>query len=56
VHVQRERMTCKFWLRRVALARNDGFNAAELNGIRRLVLDAHGVILEAWNEHCGTRA
>jgi len=33
-----------------------GFNAAELNGIRRLVLDAHGVILEAWNEHCGTAA
>jgi hypothetical protein len=49
-------MTCKFWLRPVALARNQGFNAVELNGIRRLVVDAQAVILEAWNEHCGPGA
>ena len=31
VHVQRERMTCKFWLEPVAFAANDGFPAHELN-------------------------
>ena len=56
VHVQRERMTCKFWLRPVALARNQGFSAAELNGIRRLVLESQEAIVEAWNEHCGRGA
>jgi hypothetical protein len=49
-------MTCKFWLRPVALARNQGFSAAELNGIRRLVLESQEVIVEAWNEHCGRGA
>jgi hypothetical protein len=53
VHVQRERKTCKFWLEPVALARNNGFAAQELNSIRRLVVDNLALIIEAWDEHCG---
>jgi hypothetical protein len=52
VHVQRERMLCKFWLRPVTLAGNEGFSAREVNTLRRLVEENLRAILEAWNEHC----
>ena len=53
VHVQRERMICKFWIRPVALARNQGFTAKELNAIRGVIIRNRGKIMEAWYEHCG---
>jgi len=53
VHVRRERMVCKFWLRPVVLAFNEGFSPAELNRIRKLISERRREILEAWNEHCG---
>ncbi len=53
VHVERERKTCKFWLEPLGLARNHGFNARELNLIRRTVRTHLSTILEAWHEHCG---
>jgi hypothetical protein len=53
VHVQREKMTCKFWLEPVSLARNRGFSAQELNRIRRLIVVYEEVIVEAWHDHCG---
>jgi hypothetical protein len=53
VHVQRERMTCKFWLNPIALGRNRGFKPNELNKIRRMIQDNHDRIIEAWYEHCG---
>jgi Domain of unknown function (DUF4160) len=53
IHVQRERMVCKFWLEPVALSASVGFSAKELNRIRRLIVDNLDTILEAWDEHCG---
>jgi len=53
VHVERENKTCKFWLDPIGLARNHGFNARELNTIRRLIGIYRERMLEAWNEHCG---
>lgn len=55
VHVQRENSVCKYWLMPVALARNDGFSARELNQIRAEVVRNVEKILEAWNEHCTER-
>ena len=52
VHVSRERMLCKFWLEPLALARNNGFSAKELNRIRALIAENHVRLVEAWNEHC----
>ncbi|MBS4097902.1 MAG: DUF4160 domain-containing protein [Sulfuricella sp.] len=52
VHVKRDRLTCKFWLKPVVLAGNDGFAAKELNRIRELVVEHHLRIVEAWHEHC----
>jgi len=53
VHVEREDMTCKFWLEPLGLARNHGFRARELNVIRRIIQTYRTAILEAWYEHCG---
>ncbi len=53
VHVQRDKMICKFWLERVALAKNQGFSSKELNSIRDAIKNNRQRILEAWYEHCG---
>jgi hypothetical protein len=54
VHVQRDRATCKFWLKPVTLASNHGFSARDLNRIRALIQERTQQIKEAWDEHCGT--
>jgi hypothetical protein len=53
VHVQHERMVCKFWLEPVMLSKNYGFSPRELNLIRQAILFNRNRIMEAWNEHCG---
>ncbi len=53
VHVQREMMTCKFWLDPVVLMRNQGFTPKELKAIRELIGKNRRKIMEAWHEHCG---
>jgi hypothetical protein len=53
VHVQRESMICKFWMKPVELAKNHGFSPKELNTIREMILKNSQNIMEAWNEHCG---
>jgi hypothetical protein len=52
VHVQRERMTCKFWLGPVELAKNHGFTPRELNQVRQMIQSHLARIMEAWDEHC----
>lgn len=52
VHVQREKMVCKFWLDPVELAQNYGFRERELRQIRQLIeSNSHG-IRKAWDDHC----
>lgn len=53
VHVQREKLVCKFWLEPVALSKNYGFSPKELNAIRQIINSNRNTFLEAWNEHCG---
>lgn len=55
IHVQREKMMCKFWIAPVALSRNYGFSAKELNQIRKTIMANLATITEAWHEHCGER-
>ena len=52
VHVQREKLVCKFWLEPVALSKNYGFSPKELNAIRQIINSDRNIFLEAWNEHC----
>ncbi|MGH9784520.1 MAG: DUF4160 domain-containing protein [Terriglobia bacterium] len=55
VHVEREDKTCKFWLEPLGLVRSHGFDAHELNRIRRLLRVHLTAILETWYEHCDKR-
>lgn len=53
VHVDRDDQSAKFWLSPIALARNFGFNAAELRRIEALVTEHQQELLEAWNARFG---
>lgn len=55
VHVERDRMRCKFWIEPVALAFNQGFDMRELNRIQNLIKDHRTRILEIWHAHCSRR-
>jgi hypothetical protein len=55
VHVDRDNLSAKFWLRPVALARNFGFAAHELRQIRALIGEHKERFLEVWNGHIGTQ-
>lgn len=48
IHVTREEMEARFWLRPVALAANHGFAKAELVRIERLVDEHCQTLLEAY--------
>ncbi len=54
VHVERETARCKFWLRPVVLARGGRFGPHELAGIERTIIQYLTVLLEAWDDYCGT--
>jgi hypothetical protein len=48
IHVAREEMEAKFWLRPVSLAINYGYGAAELRDIHRLVEQHCQKLLDAY--------
>ena len=49
IHIQRERMLAKFWLRPVALASSTRFAPKELRTLGKLVVENRDAFLEAWN-------
>lgn len=53
IHIQRERMLAKFWLKPVALAGSSRFAGHELRRLEKLVTENQETFLEAWNEHIG---
>lgn len=53
VHIDRDRLSAKFWLNPVAPARNYGFSARELRRLESLVREYRARWLEAWDEHFG---
>ena len=53
VHVDRDDQSAKFWLDPVALARNLGFSARELNRIQAMVDNHREDLLEAWHGYFG---
>jgi hypothetical protein len=53
IHVQRDKMVCKFWLEPIHFGKNGGFSPKELNVIRKLIGINLQTIHEAWHEHCG---
>jgi hypothetical protein len=43
-------MICKFWIQPVALSRNHGFTAKELNTVREIITRNRDRIMEALSE------
>lgn len=54
IHIQRENLLAKFWLRPIALASSVGFSAQELNKLLGLVEVNQQTFVEAWNEYFGS--
>jgi Domain of unknown function (DUF4160) len=48
IHVERDEMEAKFWLRPVSLAANHKFSPVELNRIKKLVEENCQKLLEAY--------
>ncbi len=53
IHVDRERFSAKFWLDPVQLAKNVGFNAAEISKIEKIIIENEIKIREAWDGYFG---
>jgi hypothetical protein len=51
VHIESGDNYAKFWIRPVKLARNYGFNSAELNQLRLLVFENQIFIKEKWDDY-----
>ena len=51
IHVQRERMLAKFWLKPVALASSTKFSSKEIRDLQQIVEEHQNKLLEAWNEY-----
>lgn len=49
IHVQRERLLAKFWLKPVSLASSSGFPAQELSKLMGMVESNQQLFVEAWN-------
>jgi hypothetical protein len=56
VHVDRDDLSAKFWIDPVALARNYGFDARELNRLESIVHANQTRLLEAWHGYFGSRS
>ncbi len=50
IHVEREGMVAKFWLKPLRLAKSARFAAHELWKMERIIEEYHSEIMEAWNE------
>lgn len=53
IHVDRDDLSAKFWLRSVGLARNLGFSPKELRRLQKLVIQHQEAFLEGWHGHLG---
>ena len=51
IHIQRDNMLAKFWLRPVVLAGSMRFSAKELRKLEKLVVENEHTLMEAWNEY-----
>lgn len=54
VHIDKDDASAKFWLERIALARNVGFSARELGALQRLVTEHRDVLIAACYGFFGT--
>ena len=51
IHIQRDSMLAKFWLKPVALASSTRFPPKDLRKLEMLVTENRELLLEVWNEY-----
>ncbi len=51
IHVEKGDNVAKFWLDPVELEDSYGFNAPEINELRKIIIDNQQVLINAWNEY-----
>jgi hypothetical protein len=51
IHVDKDRASAKFWLRKVDVAYNMGYNERELNVLHKLVVKHQELFLDKWHEY-----
>ncbi len=50
VHVGKESMEAKYWIRPIRLAKSRGFRQHELNQIEKILSDHQDFLIEAWEK------
>lgn len=55
VHVDRDSISAKYWLKPIALAANLGFRPSELNKIQSLIEEHQEKFLENWYGYFSTK-
>jgi hypothetical protein len=51
IHVRRAEDTCKFWLRPVSLAYNDGMTSKELGKLQEIIIEHAEEFERKWHEY-----
>jgi hypothetical protein len=51
IHIQRDKMLAKFWLKPVTLASSTRFSPKDLRKLELLVTENRELLLEVWNEY-----
>ena len=51
IHIDRDKLSAKYWLAPISLASNLGFSEKELRKIREIVEENQLMFVEAWNEY-----
>ena len=51
IHIQRDNMLAKFWLKPVALASSTRFAPKEIRKLEEIVTENSKILIEAWNEY-----
>ena len=51
IHIQRDRMLAKFWLKPIALASSTRFSPKDLRKLELLITENYDTLMEAWNEY-----
>ncbi len=54
IHIDRDNLSAKFWLKSMSLAQNIGFPAKELRKLQSMVTENQTKLLEAWYEYFGS--
>ncbi len=51
IHIEKGDATAKFWLNEVELADSFGFNAKEINQLRKMVLENRETLIKSWYDY-----